>query len=110
MNKRNIKIGIIILFLSIILLNSCNLFNSRVTRENYDKILTGMTKQQVIEILGEPFSKEKQDLSHLIRGYSNVDVWTFINLGTDITIRFVSGQVWIKLMNGIQPEFKTEAQ
>jgi outer membrane protein assembly factor BamE (lipoprotein component of BamABCDE complex) len=67
---------------------------TRVTKENFDKIHTGMTQAQVQAILGEPTESSSVDLP-VFSGTSS----TWRAGDTSITIQFVNGKVVAKQFN-----------
>ena len=70
--------------LASVLLVGCG---SKITQENFDKIQTGMSREDVKAILGEP-----TESSGAISG----DSWVWKKDGTVITIQFVGGKVLAK--------------
>lgn len=67
---------------------------SAVSKKNYDKIKSGMNKNEVINILGEP----KDTLSIGIGGFSG-DVATWESQEIIITIQFVDDKVTLTSYN-----------
>jgi len=65
-------------------------FNSKVTRENYEKIHNGMTKAQVEEILGKP-NEMKTETG--IQGLGEFESWIYWHGGTMVMIGFSKGYV-----------------
>ena len=84
MKKRYLIIATLIL-----LLNGCN----KVTKENYDKIKSGMTYDEVVEFLGKP-----EGCSETL-GISNCE-WK--NDDAKIAITFISNQVTIAVADGLK--------
>ncbi|UPT78498.1 DUF3862 domain-containing protein [Sulfurovum sp. XGS-02] len=78
-----IIIGIILLF------NGC----SKVTKENYDKIKSGMTYEETVKVLGKP-----EGCSETL-GISNCE-WK--NDDATIAITFISNQVTITVAEGLK--------
>ncbi len=84
MKKRYLIITVLILLLS-----GCN----KVTKENYDKIESGMSYNEVVEVLGKP-----EGCSETI-GISNCE-WK--NDDARIAITFISNQVTIAVAEGLK--------
>lgn len=74
--------------LSLTLVGGCA---DRVTMENYSKITPGMTRAQVIEILGEPSNS-----------YQGVANWNSRDPAKSITVTFVEGKVLDKTLRGLE--------
>lgn len=72
----------------LVLLAGCG---DRVTIENYSKITAGMTRAQVVEILGEPSSS-----------YQGVANWNSRDPSKSITVTFVEGKVLDKTLRGLE--------
>jgi hypothetical protein len=77
----------------------CLLFTgcSKITKENYDQIKTGMTPGQVSEILGKPMDKTETDLSGA--GLGKSEMWVYSSAGyggKGIMITFQNGKVFDK--------------
>jgi hypothetical protein len=71
------------------LLTGCG---SKLTKENYDKVTIGMTKDQVTEVLGAAKDKSETDAP----GLGKMDVWSYDNIGYGgklIVITFLNGKV-----------------
>jgi hypothetical protein len=64
---------------------------SKITQENFDKIQTGMSREDVKAILGEP-----TESSGVSVGAISGDSWVWKTDGTVITIQFVGGKVLAK--------------
>ncbi len=64
---------------------------SKITQENFDKIQTGMSREDVKAILGEP-----TESSGVSVGTISGDSWVWKKDGTVITIQFVGGKVLAK--------------
>lgn len=91
MKCRKIATGrlILVLLLLAVLLAACE--STRITKENFDKIQTGMTQAEVQAILGEPTESSSLDVA-LFSGTTST--W---KLGdTTITINFINGKVVAK--------------
>lgn len=73
---------------------------SRVNRENFSRIETGMPEAEVIEILGEPTETSSIDL-----GLFSGTTATWKHKDTEITVQFFNGKVQTKHMSktGSQP-------
>lgn len=81
------RIGTAVLLASA-LLAGCG---SKITQENFDKIQTGMSREDVKAILGEP-----TESSGVSIGTISGDSWVWKKDGTVITIQFVGGKVLAK--------------
>jgi hypothetical protein len=46
----------------VLLLTGCGVSNTKVTKENYDKLKTGMTYEQVTEIMGKADTNSESDM------------------------------------------------
>lgn len=68
--------------------------SSKVTKENYDKISKGMTKQQVKEILGEPQSVSENETPGVGKMELNHYQESFRLKGIDIY--YLNGKVYMK--------------
>ena len=65
-------------------------FQSKLTRENYEKIHNGMTKAQVEKILGTP----KQMKSEAeIQGIGKLESWMYWHRRTMVIVGFTNGYV-----------------
>jgi len=72
-----------------------------VSRENYDRIETGMTEQQVRDILGEPDEVDGGGVSLPgVEATASVATWRD-NQGREITVTFVNGKVTTKTQRGL---------
>lgn len=90
MYKRNdLKKRYLIITALVLLLSGC----SNVTKENYDKIKSGMTYDEVVKILGKP-----EGCSETL-GISNCE-WK--DDDAKISITFISNQVTIAVANGLK--------
>jgi len=67
---------------------------TRITKENFDKIQTGMTQAEVQAILGEPTESSSVDLA-LFSGTTS----TWRAGDTTIAVQFVNGKVVAKQFN-----------
>jgi Na+-translocating ferredoxin:NAD+ oxidoreductase RnfG subunit len=65
---------------------------SKITKENYDKIQTGMTLEEVKNVLGEPTESNTLGVGNLLSGTNAV--WK--NEETTITIKFLNDKVQFK--------------
>jgi SmpA / OmlA family len=81
------RIGTAVLLASA-LLAGCG---SKITQENFDKIQTGMSREDVKAILGNP-----TESSGVSIGTISGDSWVWKKDGTVITIQFVGGKVLAK--------------
>ncbi len=72
-----------------------------ITRANYDRIETGMTEQQVRDILGEPDEVDSGGVSLPgVEANASVAVWRD-DEGRQITVTFVNGAVTAKSQRGL---------
>jgi hypothetical protein len=65
-------------------------FKSKVTRENYDKIHNGMSKDEVEAILGKP-NTMKSEME--MQGLGKIESWVYMHKGIMIMVGFTSGRV-----------------
>jgi hypothetical protein len=82
--------------MAVVLFTGC----SKLTKENYDQINVGMTKDQVIEILGKPGDKSETDIPGL--GLGKLESWTWNNVGYGgkvVMVSFQNGKVSDKSWN-----------
>ena len=94
--KRSIKVFLLSIILAITLfLCGCNLFS--VTKENYDKIQTGMTVAEVINILGNDYQVSANANAFIVT--ANCYVWQ--NMGKSISVVFLNGVVIGKEQQGL---------
>jgi hypothetical protein len=70
--KKGISI-IFIGFFAFSLFLACGVSNTRVSRENYDKISNGMTTEQVLEIMGKADSVSESDTP----GVGKMEMWHY---------------------------------
>ena len=74
--------------------------SSKISRENYDKVQTGMTVAQVKEILGEPAETKSGGASVLgIGGTASTLTWKAGD--KTITLTFVNDQLTTKSMSNL---------
>ncbi|WP_083300749.1 DUF3862 domain-containing protein [Jeongeupia sp. USM3] len=66
---------------------------SKVSSENYQKLQTGMTREDVVTLLGEPDATDGGS----VFGISGESA-TWKSRGTTITIQFINGKVMTKNM------------
>ncbi|MDR1460506.1 MAG: outer membrane protein assembly factor BamE [Campylobacteraceae bacterium] len=98
MKNRKSFFGKFCLFAGILLLLvGCNILDTKVTKENYNKIGVGMTQQEVINILGETDSiSETYD-----PGFGSMKLWHYQSGMKGIGIYFLNGRVeskdWVEL-------------
>lgn len=65
---------------------------SKLTKENYDKVKIGMTKDQVTEVLGSAKDNREMDAP----GLGKMETWSYDNIGYGgkmIVITFLNGKV-----------------
>ena len=80
--KRTKKIAILSIVIAVmLLLSGCSLF--RITKANYDKIETGMSFEEVVDILGTGYEASSDS------NYGSCYSWT--GLTGSITVTFSSG-------------------
>ena len=82
--------GFIALTVTVALL--CIGCGSKLTKENYDSVKIGMTKDQVSEILGSAKDKSEMDAP----GLGKMETWSYDNIGYGgkmIVITFLNGKV-----------------
>lgn len=75
---------IIVLFLV-----GCGVSNTKVTKENYNKLQTGMTHEQVTEIMGKADTSSESDMGEL----GKIELWHYQLGGKAIDVTFESGKV-----------------
>ena len=101
LNHQRILTSILMLVLSVAVVTPA-LASDKVTKENYERIENGMTKEQVKEILGEPDTKVEQAP---IMGMK-MDMWSWHDIrlfgktrGIDVifTNERVSSKTWIEI-------------
>lgn len=88
------RIGAMVILASALLVGC----GSKVTQENFDKIQTGMSREDVKAILGEP-----TESSGVSVGAISGDSWVWKTDGTVITIQFVGGKVLAKQLGRKAP-------
>jgi hypothetical protein len=64
---------------------------SKVTQENFDKIQTGMSRDDVKAILGDP-----TESSGISVGAISGDTWVWTKDGATIAVQFIGGKVFAK--------------
>ena len=67
---------------------------SKLTKENYENVKVGMTKDQVIEVLGKPGDKSETEIPGL--GLGKMEMWTWNNVGYGgkvVMVNFQNGRV-----------------
>jgi hypothetical protein len=70
----------------------CTGCGSKLTKENYDKVKIGMTKDQVSEVLGSAKNKSEMDAP----GLGKMETWSYDSIGYGgkmIIITFLNGKV-----------------
>lgn len=98
LTKRKKFLVIVTTFLLAIILfvSACGI--GRVTKSNYDKIQTGMSFSEVVEILGDDY-EASSDAS--FGGYSSsCYIWEG-SFGANITIIFLNNKVYTKAQTGL---------
>jgi len=77
-----------VLVLSFLVLSACG---SKINQANFNKIETGMTEQEVQELLGQP----TESASMNVAGFSTTSsTWT--DKDVTISIQFLNGKVGVK--------------
>jgi hypothetical protein len=82
-------VGILVLFIFLAVLVSCGISNTKVTRENYDKIESGMTTDEVAEIMGKADMKSESDMGD----FGKIELWHYQLGNKAIDVTFEDGQV-----------------
>ncbi|TJZ75554.1 DUF3862 domain-containing protein [Chitiniphilus eburneus] len=77
----------LLICLTLLMLTAC----SRLSPENYAKIETGMAREQVVDILGEP---DQSDGASLLGISGERATWE--SGGTTVTVQFVNDKVMTK--------------
>ncbi|GHU36135.1 hypothetical protein FACS1894172_18710 [Spirochaetia bacterium] len=94
---KNKWIGVAVLFSILFLLVGCGVSNIRVSKENYDKLKTGMTQEQVLEVLGKADTSSESDMGEL----GKIELWHYQLGGKAIDVTFENGIVidrsWIEI-------------
>lgn len=80
-----------------ITLTACN----RLTQDNFDKIKTDMTQNEVTSILGKPTNSDSISIAG-VSGTSSV--WR--NNDVEITIQFLNGKVFLKSYSNVGKQKK----
>lgn len=78
--------GLLLIVVVVLVLVFAGGGNSKVTKENYDKLKAGMSEAEVTAILGSP--DEKKDA-----GNPSAKVWSWKNGNSSITVTFTNGRV-----------------
>jgi hypothetical protein len=78
--------------IAVLLLAGC----SKITKENYDQVATGMTQDQVIQILGSPDDKSEMEMPGLGLGKTETWGWHTGSSERQILIQFQNGRVALK--------------
>jgi hypothetical protein len=96
--KKGIKRGFgVVLVFCVPLICACEVTNTKVTRENYDKIETGMTTEQVLQIMGKADTSTESETS----GFGKMELWhyQFGMKAIDVTLfnSQVYDKIWIEL-------------
>jgi hypothetical protein len=81
----------------VLLLTGCGVSNTKVTKENYDKLKTGMTYEQVTEIMGKADTNSESDMGE----FGKIELWHYQLGGKAIDVTFENGVVidksWIEI-------------
>jgi hypothetical protein len=80
--------GILVLFV-VAFLVGCGVSNIKVSKENYNKLQTGMTQEQVLEILGKADTSSESDMGEL----GKIELWHYQLGGKAIDVTFENGKV-----------------
>lgn len=99
MNLHTLKQTILPVLASL-LLAACG---SKITAENFEKIQTGMSQQEVVAVLGEPTQSNAFDIA----GLSGAST-TWEDGATAISIQFFNGKVQAKQMSRTAGSAKTQ--
>jgi len=86
---KNKIIDILVLFVFFTVLVGCGISNTKVTRENYDKLKNGMTSQEVLEIMGKANTSTESDMGEL----GKIELWHYQLGNKAIDITFDNGKV-----------------
>jgi hypothetical protein len=87
MKPNKITFSVTLLFL--LLFSACDISNTRVTKENYDKISQGMTSEQVVEIMGKADSVSESEAS----GLGKMEMWHYQLGNKAIDVFILDGKV-----------------
>jgi len=68
---------------------SCGVSNTKVTRENFDKLKTGMDQSQVLEILGKANMLNETEME----GVGKLELWHYQLGNKAIDVTFQDGKV-----------------
>ena len=83
--------------LVVVFLAGCGVSNMKVTRENYDKLQTGMTQEQVMEIMGKANMSSESDMGE----FGKIELWHYQLGNKAIDVTFENGKVidksWIEI-------------
>ena len=89
-------ITIALSFFALLLCDGCGSSKNKVTKENYEQIKVGMTKEQVIQLLGQPDQIVEQSAVAGIKA----DLYTWNDIGAtggkSISVFFHNGKVYNK--------------
>ena len=85
-------IGLLLLSIFLIVLVGCSVSNTKVTRENYDKLRNGMTQEQVTEIMGKANMTSESDMGDL----GKIELWHYQLGNKAIDVTFENGRVFDK--------------
>ena len=86
---KNKIIRILVMFIFLAVLVGCGVSNTKVTRENYEKIQSGMTKEQVTEIMGKADMSSESDMGEL----GKIVLWHYQLGNKAIDVTFDNGKV-----------------
>ncbi len=92
--KRAMKIILLFAVLAVLFFCGCNL--TRVTKANYAKIHTGMSRESVIELLGTNY-EVSSDASY---GGHSSSIYVWESMGYSISVVFLNGEVLSKAQAG----------
>jgi hypothetical protein len=67
----------------------CGVSNTKVTRENYDKLQTGMTQEQVTAVMGKADTSSESDMGE----FGKIELWHYQLGGKAIDVTFENGKV-----------------
>ena len=83
------KKNLVFAFLAVVFLAGCGISNTKVTKENYDKLQTGMTQEQVLEIMGKANMSSESDMGDL----GKMEMWHYQLGNKAIDLIFENGKV-----------------
>lgn len=94
---KNIRV-LVILIVLMVLLSSCGSDKTKITKEMYEQIESGMTIEEVVEILGEGEENAKTEAA----GVAIISMQWVNDDGGNIQIMFQDGKVDTKAQAGLK--------